>query len=128
MVQRIRRVRLGIGRFFCAVENVIRAVVDQPDVFIRAQFRQRCRAGGVDRPRKIALDFTAVHLIVGGGVDDNLRLPGRQPLRHQILLGQIKLRVAGKGKLKIARRDFFELIRQQPIAAGDENAFHPGKV
>jgi len=36
----------------------------------------------------------------------------------------IKLRVAGKEQLKIRRRDLFERVRQQTIAASDENALH----
>ena len=90
----------------------------------RLEGGEQLRRGGVDRPRKFALDFTAVHEVVGGGIDDGVRLQFREPARHQISLGDVKLSVAGKEKLKIRRRDFLERVRQQTIAACDEYVFH----
>ena len=124
VVQRIWGVHFRVRRFFCAVKNVVRSVVDEPDAVAGTKSGEQLRRGGVDRPRKFALDFTAVHEVVGGGIDDGVRLQFREPARHQISPGDVKLSVAGKEKLKIRRRDFLERVRQQTIAACDEYVFH----
>lgn len=96
MVQGIGGVAFGVGRFLGAVENVVGAVVNEPDVLFSAEFGEFLRRRGVDRPGQVALNFAALHQIIRRGVDDHLRLPFGQPFRHQVRVGQVKLRMAGK--------------------------------
>jgi len=127
VVQRIGRVGLGVGRFFSAIENVVGAEVNETRILFRAKSGERLRAESVDRPREVALDFAAIHEVVGGGVDDHVRPQPRQPLAHQIRPGQIKFRVAEENEIFRAPRHggFPQAVRQQTVSAADKN-FHLG--
>ena len=72
--ERVGRVLLGVRRALFPIEDEIRGIVNERRTRGARDFTQVCDGVAVDAIGALAIGFRAVHVGVGGGIDDHLRL------------------------------------------------------
>jgi hypothetical protein len=114
------RVRLT----FLAIENIIRADMDEPRLLLRADFREHAGRFAVDCEGFLLVRFAQVHIRLRRGVDQRVELQGTERRPHLLRRREIEPRVIEADHVELLRV-FAHQRRAEPAASADNHhSFH----
>src|SRR6202008_460497 len=121
---RPRLVLFGVRLALFAIENVIRADMNEPRVLPRADFRQDARRFTVERERFFPVRLAPVHVRLRRRVDQRIELQAVERRAHLPRLAEIDLHVIEPDDVELLP-PFPRQRRAQPAARADDDYTHP---
>src|SRR4030042_1514824 len=112
------RLRLGVGRLFPAVEDIVRAEMDQYETELAGQPGQVPDGDGVDPEGHLGIVLTFVYPMESGGVDYGRGLQVLEDAAHSLRTGDIELGGI-KREYLISGQGFHQIGTQLSVGADD---------
>lgn len=119
--QRVGLVVLGVGRGLAAIKDVVGGVVDQRRAQGSGLFGQHAGGSGIEGEGGLGLALGLVHGGVGGGVDDQVRALGTDPLADGLAVGKVEAVAAQDQQFALAGEGQGQFTGDLAAVAGDED-------
>ena len=121
---RPRFVFFRVGRALLAVENIIRTDVNEPRLFLGADFREHTRRFAVNCERFLLVRFAPVHIRLRRRVDQRLELQPAQRRPHLLRRSKVELRVIESDDIESLRIFARQRRAQSPTRANNDDSLH----
>jgi hypothetical protein len=120
-VDRVRVIRLNVGRVFLTVEHVVGAHVEQARPRLATGQRDVTRSLAVHAESKVGLLFAIVDRGEGCGMNDDVRAPAGDGLGDGAAIGDVGVTSAERQDFVARREVRRQVLAEHSLAAGNQD-------